>query len=47
VSWSVIPSDSRTMLIRYAMANNKALLFFLRAGHEVRVVGLTASYSPF
>jgi hypothetical protein len=35
------------MLIRYAMANNKTHLFFLRAGFEDRAIGLTVSYSPF
>jgi hypothetical protein len=35
------------MLIRYAMASNKALLFFLRAGHEDRAIGLPVSYSLF
>jgi hypothetical protein len=43
----VIPSGSRTMLIRYAMANNKTLLFFLRAGHEDRAIELPVSYSLF
>ena len=43
----MIPSGSRTMLIRYAMANNKTLPFFPRAGHEDRAIGLPVSYSLF